>query len=125
VYLDVSGSMWAEMPLLIALLSRLSQYVRRPFWAFSTEVARAHIEGGQLRTRSTGGTSLSCVLEHVAETRPSAAIIVTDGEVERVKRKAVALTQPTRLHALVTHGGNPVRLRGAGIPYTQLERLPA
>jgi hypothetical protein len=125
VYIDVSGSMWAEMPLLIALLARLSPYVRRPFWAFSTQVAVANIEAGQLRTRTSGGTSLSCVLEHVAQTRPSAAVIVTDGEVERIKAKAVALTQPTRLHAVITHDGNPVRLRSAGIPFTQLERLPS
>jgi hypothetical protein len=125
VYLDVSGSMWAEMPLLIALLSRLSVYVRRPFWAFSTEVAPANIEGGQLRTQTTGGTRLSCVLEHVAQTRPSAAIIVTDGVVERIQAKAIALTQPTRLHAVITHGGSPETIRSAGIPCTQLERLPA
>jgi hypothetical protein len=124
VYLDVSGSMWAEMPLLIALLSRLSPYVRRPFWAFSTEVARAHIEDGQLRTRTTGGTRLSCVLEHLAQTRPSAAVIITDGVVEQIQARTVALTEPTRLHAIITHGGNPVRLRSAGIPFTQLERLP-
>ncbi|TVQ40554.1 MAG: hypothetical protein EA370_03505, partial [Wenzhouxiangella sp.] len=39
VYLDVSGSMNAEMGLLIALLAKLSRWIRRPFWAFSDEVA--------------------------------------------------------------------------------------
>ena len=47
VYLDVSGSMSAEMPVVIALLGRLSRYIRRPFWAFSDEVAPAIIEHGQ------------------------------------------------------------------------------
>jgi hypothetical protein len=125
VYLDVSGSMDAEMPLVIGLLSRLSRYVRRPFWAFSDEVAPAIIERGQLRTRTTGGTSLACVLEHVARTRPRAAVIVTDGYVEPIKKSAVVLTRATRVHAVVTRDGNPATLRSAGIPYTQLERLPS
>jgi hypothetical protein len=125
VYLDVSGSMDAEMPLVIGLLTRLSRYVRRPFWAFSDEVAPAIIERGQLRTRTTGGTSLACVLEHVGRTRPGAAVIVTDGYVETIKKSAVALTRATRIHAIVTRNGNPATLRSAGIPYTQLERLPS
>jgi hypothetical protein len=125
VYLDVSGSMSPEMPLLIALLTRLSRYVRRPFWAFSTEVAPANIERGQLQTRSTGGTRLTCVLEHVAQTRPSAAVILTDGYVEPIGEDVMALTRATRLHAVITRDGNPAMLRGAGIPYTQLARLPS
>ncbi len=125
VYLDVSGSMCAEMPLVIALLARLARFVRRPFWAFSDEVAPAVIEGGQLRTRTTGGTSLACVLEHVARTRPRAAVIVTDGYVERLDPEAVRAVRATRLHALVTRDGNPSALHRAGLPYTQLERLPA
>ena len=41
VYLDVSGSMNAEMPLIVALLARLGAHIRRPFWAFSDVVAPA------------------------------------------------------------------------------------
>ena len=66
VYLDVSGSMYAEMPQIIALLGRLSRYIRRPFWAFSDCVAPAVIKNGQLVASTTGGTSMACVLEHVA-----------------------------------------------------------
>lgn len=44
VYLDVSGSMNAEMPLVIGLLNRLGRHIRRPFWAFSDHVAPAVIE---------------------------------------------------------------------------------
>lgn len=124
VYLDVSGSMRAELPLVIALLARLARHIRRPFWAFSDEVAPAVIEGGQLRTRTTGGTSLACVLEHVARTRPRAAVIVTDGYVETIDEEAVRAVGVTRLHAVVTRDGDPSQLRRAGLPYTQLERLP-
>ncbi len=126
VYLDVSGSMNAEMPLVVALLGRLSRWIRRPFWAFSTEVVPAVIEGGALKAGTSGGTSLECVLEHVVRTRPTSAVIVTDGFVETIPRKTVAaLMGTTRLHAIVTRDGNPSALRAAGIPYSQLGRLPS
>jgi predicted metal-dependent peptidase len=125
VYLDVSGSMNAEMPLVIGLLNRLGRHIRRPFWAFSDEVAPAVIENGQLRTSTTGGTSMQCVLEHVAKTRPDAAIVVTDGYIESISPKLVAKTQGTRLHVLVTRGGNPGLIAKAGLSYTQLEKVPS
>ncbi len=126
VYLDVSGSMNAEMPLVIALLARVSRWVRRPFWAFSDVVAPAVIERGQLKAQTTGGTSMQCVLVHVARTRPASAIVVTDGYIETLDRKAVqAALVGTRLTALVTRDGNPAQLKRAGIPYTQLDKVPA
>ncbi|HQR54007.1 MAG TPA: hypothetical protein PLZ79_12110 [Burkholderiales bacterium] len=124
VYLDVSGSMNAEMPLIVALLGQLSSWIRRPFWAFSTDVVPAVIEGGVLKAGTSGGTSLACVLEHVAKTRPACAVIVTDGYVEAIAKRRVAALGRTRLHAVVTRDGNPATLRAAGIPYSQLGRLP-
>jgi hypothetical protein len=125
VYLDVSGSMNAEMPLIIALLGRLSRVIRRPFWAFSDVVAPARITRGQLETETTGGTSMRCVLEHLARTRPAKAVVVTDGHIERLDRAEMGHVQATRLHAIVTRDGNPQLLRQAGINYTQLGRIPA
>jgi hypothetical protein len=125
VYLDVSGSMHAEMPLIVALLGRLSRYIRRPFWAFSNLVAPARLEQGRLVADTTGGTSMSCVLEHVARTRPSAAVVVTDGYIEPLEAAQVAATKGTRLHAIVTRDGNARLLARAGLPYTQLSRLPS
>jgi hypothetical protein len=124
VYLDVSGSMNAEMPLIVALLGHLSAWIRRPFWAFSTEVVPAVIERGTLKAGTSGGTSLQCVLEHVAKTRPACAVIVTDGYVEAIPKRRVAALGHTRLHAIVTRDGNPAPLKAAGIPYSQLGRLP-
>jgi hypothetical protein len=124
VYLDVSGSMNAEMPLIVALLGHLSSWIRRPFWAFSTEVVPAVIERGVLRAGTSGGTSLACVLEHVAKTRPACTVIVTDGYVEAIEKRQVAALGHTRLHAIVTRDGNPAPLKAAGIPYSQLGRLP-
>jgi len=125
IYLDVSGSMNAEMPQIIALLGRLSRYIRRPFWAFSDVVSPALIEKGQLKTTTSGGTSMACVLEHLAETRPAAAVVVTDGYIEQVEQKLIAKTSSTRIHAIVTRDGNPSALRRVGIPYTQLDRVPS
>ena len=124
VYLDVSGSMNAEMPLIVALLGHLSSWIRRPFWAFSTEVVPAVIERGVLRAGTSGGTSLECVLEHVAKTRPACAVIVTDGYIEAIAKRRVAALGHTRMHAIVTRDGNPALLKAAGIPYSQLGRLP-
>jgi hypothetical protein len=65
------------------------------------------------------------VLAHVARTRPAAAIVVTDGYIERLAPRAVAKAlAATRLTALVTRDGNPALLRHAGIPYRQLDQLP-
>jgi hypothetical protein len=124
VYLDVSGSMNAEMPMVIALLNRLSRHIRRPFWAFSDKVVPAVIERGKLRTSTTGGTSMQCVLDHVAKTRPDAAIVVTDGYIEPISRNQITKIQGSRLHVLVTRDGNPNLIAKAGLPYTQLEKIP-
>ena len=124
VYLDVSGSMNAEMGLLIALLGRLSRCIRRPFWAFSDELAPAVIENGQLKTSTSGGTSLACVIAHLKKTRPAAAVIITDGYIERLPADTAATLAPTRVHALVSRDGNPGLLTQAGIPTTQLPRIP-
>jgi hypothetical protein len=125
VYLDVSGSMNAEMPLIVALLGRLTPYIRRPFWAFSNVVAPARIEQGRLIADTTGGTSMGCVLAHVARTKPKAAIVVTDGYIESIARAQVAATAGTRLHVVLTRDGSATELRHSGLPYTQLSRLPS
>lgn len=125
VYLDVSGSMNQAMPLIIGLLNRLGRHIRRPFWAFSNEVAPAVIEKGNLKTSTTGGTSMACVLEHVAKTRPDAAIIITDGYIEALDRRLVVKAAGTRLHVLVTRDGNPNLIKRAGLSYTQLDGVPS
>jgi hypothetical protein len=124
VYLDVSGSMNSEMPLIIELLWQLRKAVRMPFWAFSTVVNRATIEQGRLVTGTTGGTSMNCVLQHLVETKPQAAVVVTDGYIEEVDRVLLHRLRDVRLGAIVTRDGNPSQLAKAGISYTQLERLP-
>jgi hypothetical protein len=125
VYLDVSGSMMPEMPELIALLQRLSRYIRRPFWAFSDQVVPATLQDGQLVTLTSGGTSMASVLQHVAKTRPQAAIVVTDGYIDDLPPELVRRAAGNRLHVLLTRDGSATTLDRAGIAYTQLSRLPS
>ncbi len=125
IYLDVSGSMNAEMPLVIGLLNRLRAHIRMPFWAFSTVVAPARIANGLLKTGTTGGTSLTCVLEHLARTRPEAAVIVTDGYIETIPKALVRAAGTTRIHTLLTRDGSGTELSKAGLSYTQLPKVPS
>jgi hypothetical protein len=67
---------------------------------------------------------MGCVLEHVARTKPRAAIVVTDGYIEALRPNQVAAIAATRLHVIVTRDGNAALLQRAGLPYTQLSRLP-
>jgi hypothetical protein len=124
VYLDVSGSMNAEMPLIVKLLGRLGCFIQRPFWAFSNVVAPAVIRNGKLCAGTTGGTSMACVLEHVVRTRPPAAVVVTDGYIEALPPDLVREAAGTRLHTIVTRDGSTALLERAGIPCTQLGRIP-
>jgi hypothetical protein len=124
VYLDVSGSMNAEMPLIIGLLARLGRFIHKPLWAFSNVVAKAEIVNGRLLADTTGGTSMACVLEHIAETRPAAAVVVTDGYIETLSPGLLAGVRGTRLHVIVTRDGSPAMLHQTGISYSQLSRLP-
>lgn len=94
-YLDVSSSMSAELNTVVALLRRFERHLRRPFWAFANTVEPTLIKDGQLHTRSTGGTSVACVLDNLRRTRPLKALIVTDGFVERWHSKDYSVPDVT------------------------------
>lgn len=126
IYLDVSGSMNGEMAALISLLQRLRDYIRMPFWAFSDRVKPAVIEKGILKTESTGGTAMNCVLEHVARTRPGKAIVITDGYIEPCDTKLLQAVQGAHqsIFALIARYGSTRKLDESGIPCRQLPHLP-
>jgi len=121
VYLDVSGSMTEILPALLSVLSSLHAYVSRPWYAFSTEVVPAKLEGGRLLAKSSGGTSLSCVLSHVEKTRPRVALVVTDGYVECVDDWEGRL-RGSALWAVVSPEGSVSHLEAAGISCVQLPK---
>ncbi|GAB4167768.1 MAG: hypothetical protein Fur0039_05740 [Rhodocyclaceae bacterium] len=84
VYLDVSGSMDAVKGPLYGAVLDCEALVRPVVHLFSTQVA--DISLAELRRglcRSTGGTDIACVAEHMAEHRVRRALLVTDGWVGR------------------------------------------
>lgn len=125
VYLDVSGSMDAEMQQIVSLLLQLRRHIRMPFWAFSDEVAPARICNGQLLTATSGGTSINSVLRHVALTRPQKALIISDGYIETCDPELLAGVKGQKLFAVVSRDGSPAEFEQAGIPYSQLEAFPS
>ena len=124
IYLDVSGSMQAEMQQLVFLLIRLRKYIRMPFWAFSDQVAPAVIEGGQLKTVTSGGTSMNSVLQHVLETKPGKAVVITDGYIEVCDPQLLRVLNNQKIQAIISRDGSSAELERAGIPFTQLEEFP-
>ena len=82
VYIDLSGSMTQELPYIISVLFKLKMYIKNPFWAFSNKVEKAKFEGNKLISKTTVGTSIIPVFEHIKEKKAKKAIIVTDGYFE-------------------------------------------
>ncbi len=121
VYLDVSGSMSQDLQAVTALLHRFERHLRRPFYAFANTVEPAEFQKGRLVTKSTGGTSLACVLEHLRRTRPEKALVITDGFVEQLPPWAYALAG-VKVEVLLTAKGTLDVLRPSGWP---ISRLPA
>ena len=125
IYLDVSGSMHAEMQSLVQLLRRLIRYIRTPFWAFSTQVAPAVIRKGVLETSTSGGTSINCVLSHFADSDIDRAVVITDGYIEQCDSSLLQRLGRKTLHAIVSRDGSTTELDRAGISCHQLEQFPA
>ena len=68
---------------------------------------------------------MACVLRHIEKTKPASAVVITDGYIEGLNRKHVQKwLGRTRLHAIVSRDGSPAAIANAGIPYTQLARIP-
>ncbi len=122
IYLDVSGSMSEEINQLVSLLYQFRKQIRNPIWVFSNEVEKAAFKDGKLEYYSTGGTSISCVFDHIRENRFSKNIIVTDGFVERITTEMIAKTDLTKLWVIVSANGNPNEFEQLNIKYHQLKK---
>lgn len=82
VYFDVSGSMSNVLPYLMSLLGPYVSSGKANVYQFSTEVEYLPLR--DLRkgiVRSTGGTQINCVMEHMMEHRDTVhrMLILTDG----------------------------------------------
>jgi predicted metal-dependent peptidase len=83
VYVDVSGSITGELKAaLYGTVLGCREFVFPRVHLFSTQVADVTV--AQLRTgecRSTGGTDIACVADHMRRNKVRRAVILTDGYV--------------------------------------------
>ena len=82
IYLDVSGSMNLYLDTIFSCLKPIQNWVHPKVHIFSTEVIDYPIQNIlQGRYKSTYGTDINCVLEHIIENKINKAAIITDGYV--------------------------------------------
>ena len=113
VYLDVSGSMMHDLPVLAGAVTECARFVHPVVHAFSTAVADAtldEVRRGRLPT--TGGTDIACVAEHARRTGVRRAVIITDGDVGRPTKHDRATLERIRLAAAWTQGSRSADLAG-------------
>lgn len=106
VYLDVSGSVDAMIPTLYGAILACRELVHPLVHTFSTVVADlslAELRRGKVRT--TGGTDIQCVAEHLRAHRIQRAVFVTDGYVGVPNEAARAVLQRARIGVALTPGG--------------------
>ena len=98
VYLDVSGSMEAVKGALYGAILDCQAHVHPTVHLFSTAVEDVSIpEMRRGVCKSTGGTDIACVAEHIAKKRISRALVVTDGWVGRPTGEHLAILSRTKL----------------------------
>lgn len=126
VYLDVSGSMEEYVPLLYGALLALRNYVHTDVLLFSTTIASVRIADLQNgRVNTTGGTDITCVLEHVLKTHIRKALVITDGYVGPPAREQAAALQRVRadIRVVLTPGGWREDLKGVACRMDELPSL--
>jgi hypothetical protein len=123
VYLDVSGSMSPEIDHLLTLLSDLRSSIRKPLWVFSNIVERAVFRNGSIEYKSTGGTSISSVFEHIRQNRFRRSLIVTDGYVEAISDDMLEGVSIEGLRVLISANGQGAAFQQKNIRYYQLKQL--
>lgn len=80
LYLDVSGSVYYELPKIIGLFDCMRDQIQA-IYTFSNKVVtityRDLIEG---KIQTTGGTDFNCVINHAVENRHAKILVMTDGD---------------------------------------------
>jgi hypothetical protein len=79
IYLDVSGSMWSELPVLIKMILNIRDDIDY-VWGFSNFVHKHTMEDlKNKKIKSSGGTDFDCILEHAKENNFRSILVITDG----------------------------------------------
>ena len=120
VYLDVSGSMDGELDALAALLHQLREWIRLPLLTFSNNVSVAKFKNGKLFFDTTGGTSISCVFNHIRRNRIQKAMIITDGFLGKMPEEMTAGIEKSKIHFLLTSQHHETDIADARFPYRAL-----
>ncbi|MCY2958533.1 MAG: hypothetical protein NTY35_00040 [Planctomycetota bacterium] len=128
VYLDVSGSMDAVLPRLLASLRRPVREGAARLFAFSTIVDEVNPRSlDTARAKSTSGTDVNCVLAHVLEVPPRKSpkriVLLTDGFVGTPDR-ALVLELARRGIEVITGLTPPWERRYVAQLAGHVERLP-
>ena len=124
VYLDVSGSMNRELPLIYAALRPLAALLHPRAHLFSTGLADIDLAELARGVRiGSGGTDIGVVTEHLRWHRVGRAVILTDGWVGDVlpEHASTLARRRCRLAAAVSGGGDhafarPLRCRVWRLP---------
>ncbi len=125
VYVDVSGSMEAELPLIYAALRPLAHLLHPRVHLFSTQVADIGLDALARGVRvGTGGTSFAPVTRHLLQRRIRRAVFLTDGWVGEVPAEHARLLAQRRCRfaAVVSAGGDESFTKPLGC---RVWRLPA
>jgi predicted metal-dependent peptidase len=122
IYLDVSGSMSEEINALISLLHFFRSHIRMPFYVFSGEVAEARFKKGQLEYKTSSGTAIEPVFEHIRMNKIRKSLVVSDGYIEKITPAMISGLNKESIHILISSNGNPEKFTEAGFTYAQLER---
>ncbi|MGV8963786.1 MAG: hypothetical protein ACOH2V_10475 [Candidatus Saccharimonadaceae bacterium] len=123
IYLDVSGSMSAEIDQLVSLLYRFRELIRTPIWVFSNKVAAASFNKGSLVYQTTNGTSISCVFDHIRSTGSRKNLIVTDGYTEPITEQMLTGISLENLWTIISAKGNASEFSKNQLKYLQLKKI--
>ncbi|PHX82368.1 MAG: hypothetical protein CK539_05095 [Flavobacteriales bacterium] len=123
IYFDVSGSMNPEIDLIISLLHSFRNEIKKPLWVFSDAVSEATFQNGSLIYHSSGGTSISCVFDHIKKMKFKKSLIVTDGYTEDIDAMLLAGINTKNIWVIVSAEGNPSQFEKNNIKYHQLTKI--
>lgn len=118
VYVDVSGSIGSLVGPLYAAVLTCREVVHPVIHLFSTIVADVTLD--DLRRgvcKTTGGTCIECVAQHMSRNRVRRAVLVTDGIVGTPSAAAAAVLNSSLIGVALTPGGSTLSHLGAFTNY--------
>ena len=122
VYLDVSGSMEQELNPLVALLYNFRDTINWPLMGFSDELWPAEFRNGKIKIKTTSGTDIQTVFNHIREKKIPRALVITDGYVGKIPPASVMDINKKNVWFLISQDGSPSDIDAAGFPYRMLPK---